>query len=473
MMNGIASSADVCSKKCNLKFYPKTNDLEISSSSVEEENEVARRQYEEDLRLYGSRLEPMDDIEVDVMTALPNSPTMTEFETRFDDTKKSTRFDYTEKVHKIETNSENNEASTYSDLKDGANPLSEWLTQSALPSVIPMRSHPVAQSSGTEIDLVKEESREIEVFRYVHLASDPPNGAHATDTTNIEDVTDLELPSQIYYRNIVDRYPLLPTYLARRLAEANSSRADRLSCQRVEASAKASGVDKALRHARVGARRVYGSSAGEKETQATTPLPLVRSGTQAKQEKPLNRSRVTSPDFFTRNNEPSHDRRPKNTRKRASSYTTLSKNQPQYDYWSGGRPGYRTKSVGSRSSSRNSSLHGSPKFSHQKEYQNVWNFTPNPSYCHYYSPSLPPPPVKFSKSRNSKRKPKRLSFDCDMCGEKVRVDRRRQWQYVGMHECHKTITYNFCQETRHEGSPSLCLHCSRMRSCDEILPFPQ
>lgn len=225
MKHRCASSADVCSKTCNLKFYPNLNDLEMSSTRLEEEGEVARRQYEEDLRLYGSRLEPMDDIEVDVMTELPNSPTkdvITDFETRFDGT---------EKVHEIESSSENDEASTYPDTKAGANPLSAWLTQSALPSVIPMHSHPVDQSSGPEVDLVTEESREIEVFRYVHLASHSEVGAHATDTTKGEDVSDLELPSQIYYRNIVDRYPLLPTYLARGLAEANSSRADRLSHQ--------------------------------------------------------------------------------------------------------------------------------------------------------------------------------------------------------------------------------------------------
>ena len=388
---------------------------------------MARRQYEEDFRLYGNRLEPMDDIEVDVQTELAISPTkdvITDLETTFDDT---------EKVHKIESNPESDDAGTYNNTNAGPNPLSAWLTQSALPSVIPMRSHPLDQSTGTAVDLVKEEIREIEVFRYVHLASDPEVGAHATDTTKVEDVSDLKLPSQIYYRNIVDRYLLLPTYLARRLAEANSSRADRLSRQRVEATAKAKGEatklgpDKASRPARPDAGPVYGSSAGEKETAKRTRGPFVRC-TQDKQKKALNEYKSISPDYVTSTRERSHDKRPKASRTWASSYATLSNDQPQYGYWSGGSPRYRTKSAGSRSSSRNSSLHGSSKFCYQKQYQNIYNFASKPNYYHYSSPSLPPPPVKLRKSQPSKRKAKNLSFDCDICGEKVKVDRRRQWQ---------------------------------------------
>lgn len=44
----------MCSKKCNLKFYPKSNDLEDLSSRLEEEDDVARRQNDEDIRLYGA-----------------------------------------------------------------------------------------------------------------------------------------------------------------------------------------------------------------------------------------------------------------------------------------------------------------------------------------------------------------------------------------------------------------------------------
>ena len=167
-----------------------------------------------------------------------------------------------------------------------------------------------------------------------------------------------------------------------------------------------------------------------------------------------------------------HDKRPRVDKKRASSYASLAKSQPQFDYWSGGSPRYRTKSVGSRSSSRNSSLHGSPKFCYQKQYQNIDYFASKPKY-HYSSPSLPPPPVKLRKAQPSKRKAKQLSFDCDICGEKVKVDRRRQWQYVVIHGCHWRFTNNACQETRHEGSPSVCLHCARVRSYSRVLCFPE
>ena len=41
--------------------------------------------------------------------------------------------------------------------------------------------------------------------------------------------------TQIYYRNIVDRYPALPQYLATRLAEVNCHRAERLQQTRDQA----------------------------------------------------------------------------------------------------------------------------------------------------------------------------------------------------------------------------------------------
>jgi hypothetical protein len=43
---------------------------------------------------------------------------------------------------------------------------------------------------------------------------------------------DLGVSGLIYYRNIIDRFPLVPDFLARRLAKANCQRAERLESQR-------------------------------------------------------------------------------------------------------------------------------------------------------------------------------------------------------------------------------------------------
>ena len=353
------------------------NDLGVSSSRLEEEVEVARRQNEEDLLLYGRRSEPVDALEIDVHTGMIDPPTQIAamaLETPFDEAKKA---------HNIEGNSD-----TSVDGHAEGNPLSTWLAQSALPSVVPLGSHPLDQIARTEIDPVKEEIKEIEMFRTVHLASGPEINGNATDAPKVDAVLDLELPSQIYYRNIVDRYPLLPTHLAHRLAEANSSRAERLSRRRVEAKAKP---------------------------------PKYKTADKTKASNSINRLKKT----YSR----PADSIPGETNKRANSYASFSKSQPQYEYWSGRGQSHRTNSVGTHSSSRNSSLHGSPEFCYQKQYQNVDYFASAPTYYHS-SPGLPPPPVKLYKGHSSKRKAKKLSFDCDICGENVKVDRRREWQYV-------------------------------------------
>lgn len=424
------------STKCNLKFYPTLNDLDHSASRLKDEDEVARRQKEEDLRLYGSRIEPVDAREVDDDAQLADSPTediTTDFETGFNEA---------EKAHKHTESKSNDDEASIIDGNGEVNPLSAWLTQSALPSVVPMPSHPLDQGASTEVDLIKQERKEIETFRYVHVASGAEVDGPVTDVTDItkvEDMLDLELPSQIYYRNIVDRYPLLPIYLARRLAEANSSRAERLSSQRVEAMAKAKNKtvsavsDKAPRTTKrpgggpIYASPVYANPVYAKPVYASpgyaSPVYDSYPVAQAKMEKAIREPKTTMRNHIARTG-----------KQRANSYASLSKSQPQYDYWSGGSPRYRTKSAGSRSSSRNSSLHGSPKFCYQKQYQNVDYFASKPKY-HYSSPSLPPPPVKLSKGSRSKRKAKKLSFDCDICGENVQVNRRREWQYVVMYHC--------------------------------------
>ena len=119
-------------------------------------------------------------------------------------------------------------------------------------------------------------------------------------------------------------------------------------------------------------------------------------------------------------------------RQRTDSFSSLSKSQNN-DSWIGQDPYHRTESVDTRSSSMNSSLHGSSNFCYQKEYQNDYIAS---EQIHYHSsPGLLPPPVKLCKSQSSKRKAEKLSFDCEICGENIKVDRRREWQYVVLRDC--------------------------------------
>ena len=254
------------------------------------------------------------------------------------------------------------------------------------------------------------------MFRTVHLALGPEINGNAKDPPKIDAVLNLELPSQIYYRNIVDRYPLLPTYLARRLAEANTSRAERLSRQRVEASSrlKDKTTDKTAMSNPVNHLRRTNSAGADSSPDLSVRRYQTHVMTaQAQHQKIPDDAKVES-------------------RQRASSFADLMKTERK-DYWIRPSPRNRTESVGTRSSSRNSSLHGSPKFCYQKEYQN--DYFASKSTHHHSSPGLPPPPVKLRKGHLSKRRARKLSFDCDICGVNVKLDRRREWQYVAVRDC--------------------------------------
>lgn len=114
------------------------------------------------------------------------------------------------------------------DWNRGASPLEAWLNQGAVPSTILAAE---AQNQGpkdTKISLMAEEVKELKVFRNVHIATTPEPEQSELAVPTVNEMGDLERGARIYYRNITDRYPLLPTYLAHRLAKANHCRAERL-----------------------------------------------------------------------------------------------------------------------------------------------------------------------------------------------------------------------------------------------------
>jgi len=77
----------------------------------------------------------------------------------------------------------------------------------------------------------KQEIDNIEVFRNVQVSVSLESELSA-DPARKEpsDEDELELGARIYYRNIIDRYPRIERFLARRLAEGNWERAKRLAC---------------------------------------------------------------------------------------------------------------------------------------------------------------------------------------------------------------------------------------------------
>lgn len=211
---------------CRLGFFPNSDDLDNAVGRVNvSEEDIARLQVEEDLKLYGSRPEPSEVVAVDEGTHLPGpAPKRSASESG------ATVGRPAAKVRKIgESEDFNYQAVTAMDWNSGNSPLDSWLNQCAVPSTVAVDNQHAPEAPAQ--NPIAQEEEEIKVFRNVHVGVSQEPGAREILSTN--ELPPLkELGAQIYYRNIIDRYPLLPTYLAHRLAQANQERAERLQSRR-------------------------------------------------------------------------------------------------------------------------------------------------------------------------------------------------------------------------------------------------
>ena len=216
----------ICSDTCSLNFFSEYINLEDSFQSVNvSEDDVARRQAEEDLQLYGSRPQPPDVIDIDhsaEQTQVWPKWNLSELEPA-DHRPAEVRKTDDPGIHAAQR-------VTAMDWNSGASPLDSWLNQNAIPSfALAITQEP---SRLSEEDLVAQEAEEIKVFRSVHIAMATEAAGMSTSHTIDEDLAGLALGARIYYRNIRDRYPDIPMFLARRLAKANLDRAEILQVKR-------------------------------------------------------------------------------------------------------------------------------------------------------------------------------------------------------------------------------------------------
>ena len=114
--------------------------------------------------------------------------------------------------------------------KDHNPRLLSWLDQSIPNSPQVSAVEMIRQEKESETLVAKQlEVKEMEFFRSVHLSTESSDksaiSCHAGDKPT---------ETQLYLRNILDRYPLMPLYLANRLAIANESRAERLRKLRLD-----------------------------------------------------------------------------------------------------------------------------------------------------------------------------------------------------------------------------------------------
>ena len=178
---------------------------------------------EEDMRLYGARPEPAADAAFDP-TSLPFEPgpkrNASHLNITAERSPKSRRID--------DDGISSTKVLTAMDWNGGASPIAAWLNQSAMPSITPTKDEPDA----TDKLLLAQEVEEMKMFRNVHVKTAPCPASTDGDLIVDKDFARLSPRAQIFYRNIKDKFAHIPTYLARRLADANLDRAKRLQKRR-------------------------------------------------------------------------------------------------------------------------------------------------------------------------------------------------------------------------------------------------
>lgn len=203
-----------------------------------EEDQVAQDQVEEDFELFGDRAIPPDirrkaaNMETDPYPQISEIGNLNYIAA------------WSEHSHRPDTVMDHEMEDAFSqDQEIGAKasghifhtdeqapPLLYWLERTESPQNPTMVHSELQEKRARQEELRIQEMEDIELFCNVHVVPSQQaldNPASAKTYVSRED--ELEFSARIYYRNIIDRYQGIPHYLARRLAEANLSRAKRLA----------------------------------------------------------------------------------------------------------------------------------------------------------------------------------------------------------------------------------------------------
>lgn len=520
------SSLNSHSRLCHLNFFltsDKIEDVLDRISLLNDDEEITQKQVREDIQTFGSRPEPIEFKQIDEgnnlrKLQLPSKRSAAALEDRIDSPAKVRKEAQGRQTYSL----------TAMDWNSGASHLDAWLNQSAIPAAAPVINEqqertksPADPSSSADAD---QEMEEIKVFRNVHICPVSEPVIDGRQLESADKLANVELETQIYYRNILDRYPELPSYLALRLARANRDRAERLRQSKIDRDIshifhpdqqKISGapvllpqslktrelgkLDKwtqkkyrckvcDLRFTRPSSLKthMYSHTGEKRKCEGRHDVSYIAKSSVAYRcdfegcerhfsvASNLRRHRKVhiaessddreSPDgetdYQAAYTQTMHDANGKSEpapppfrpqgkehfvklsrgsaaidmnsiaerKMTRSGQSILRETDPEQsqlyttdsDFWTSRITRPRRDSMDSLSSSMNSSLHGKATFDPEEQEPAFRDSNSRSSVDFSDSPrGLPPPPVEIGK---------KLSFECDICGNTIRVDRRLEWQ---------------------------------------------
>ncbi|KAL3421762.1 hypothetical protein PVAG01_05918 [Phlyctema vagabunda] len=445
------SDPTISCSNCGLHYSLMTGLVAEESKVLEiedEESYVSQRQAEEDARVFGERMAP-SDLEVENSVQLPQdfnkAPVIGGHQGVIDLSNLTNSMD---PMDIDDPEQKDVSPNTFSEQDDPCNraealdpnqrvhgtPLGAWLSK------IPMvdTAQDISQKAGF-LAPENDEAHGIESFRHVHISYDDnvsevqQVASEPACTDGIENIT---FAARIFYRNIRDRYPQIPHFLAHRLAKANKKRAERLEVSRLEheQNSHSEGWDEESEDSNLNKRNgrpLINRSALVPPFEIDDALidsSSTRVDVQNIPETPSSKREASESNFIHRN---------ESTKTRLTDTDT--------SYWSGAARVPSANSSASGSSKRNSSLHGydrdrhSPASGSSKRNSSLHGYdqdrhspvsrstttdggsSKTRSIQNHQKPllTLPPPPIVLSTQQ---------SFTCDICGRTINVLRKRDWK---------------------------------------------
>ena len=463
------------------------NDLQVS----DEPEAVSRRQMLEDIQSFGSRNPPVDVtayIGKDSSGQFLASKKVTEVHGDPSAGRQSfTTGDQLGLAHSTRSGQSGEPVQEMANMKvtaidwnSGSNPMDAWLNQSAIPT-LDTHVQEVVEEGQNRQTILEQEQRDLEHLQKVHLCINA-DMAPKNYSTQISE-NELNSAAWPYHRKILDRFPNLPAFLARRLAEANVCRSNRLKSLLNAASPvtdqpplplvalefrEASNRSPALQPVELNPRPEpwfsedpvdgnvlrWSSDEPEADRGPRNPGPPKQSSNFIGENKWSDRDRSgiaqnfnpTTPfsslqpavedemkaeDTFRSHPHPAKRRRvdavehhQESKKQRGEEKETIVQLSPSYPDDLYGQHKARRSSVCSNTSSRNSSLRGDQNF--DMAYQTpTFSHKRSASACSSYdiefsSAGLPPPPAPQA--------PDLMEAICDLCGKKLKIRRQRDWQ---------------------------------------------